>query len=175
MMFMWQEFRAILWDIERSLSHLWCSWDENSEVCGTSTHLIWDAILWLSVTHCPYFKNRMWENPSKTIFYFFISGIWVKIWLRPNGTADCGPWGRHESSIVFITPAPRINFFIVYFIFQWIEHCFLQLLKVFLLQLCPMTQGWDIKLLARSRSGELSFCLDFLSRWPGGGEEAQTS
>ena len=65
--------------------------------------------------------------------------------------------------------------FIVDFIFQWIEHCFLQLLKEFLLHLCPMTQVEGIKLLARSRSGELSFCLDFLSRWPGGGEEAQTS
>ena len=113
----------------RSLSHhWWCSriqsyvcgtweipesplWDENSELCGTFTHLIWDAIPWLSVTHCPYFKNRMWGTPSKTIFYSFISGTWVKIWLRPNGTAECGPWGRPESSIVFITPAPRIKFF----------------------------------------------------------------
>ena len=112
----------------RSLSHhWWCSriqsyvcgtweipesplWDENSELCGTFTHLIWDAIPWLSVTHCLYFKNRMWGTPSKTIFYSFISGIWVKIWLRPNGTAEYGPWGRHESSIVFITPAPRMNF-----------------------------------------------------------------
>ena len=113
----------------RSLSHhWWCSriqsyvcgtweipesplWDENSELCGTFTHLIWDAIPWLSVTHCPYFKNRMWGTPSKTIFYSFISGIWVKIWLRPNGTAECGPWlrawGRHVSSIVFIRPLPE--------------------------------------------------------------------
>ena len=106
-----QEFRAMFVGHERSLSHIWCSWVENSELCGTFTHLIWDAIPWLSVTHGPYLKNRMWGTPSKTIFYSFISGIWVKIWLRPNGTPKFGPWGRHESSIVFITPAPKIKKF----------------------------------------------------------------
>ena len=109
----------------RSLSHhWWCSriqsyvcgtweipesplWDENSELCGTFTHLIWDAIPWLSVTHCPYSKNRIWGTPSKTFFYSFISGNWVKIYFRylsQNLTAsqwNCWMWALRSTWVIY--------------------------------------------------------------------------
>ena len=115
----------------RSLSHhWWCSriqsyvcgtweipesplWDENSELCGTFTHLIWDAIPWLSVTHCLYFKNRMWGlgNPFKNNFLFFYFR-----YLSQNLTAsqwNCWMWALRSTWVIYCIyqTAPRINFF----------------------------------------------------------------